>query len=328
MKMEKLYRSVLALVSLSAALAFFAHCSDPSPSDVSQTFDLSDPEKRIHIILRVQDVYYFNADFEKNLQLIVGDEFKTFDMVSLSRLIDSFIEDKMLLTAARNSDLSVSWQEQKEYLSKASNDSFPDGKDSPLDEMETQSLLERLLVEKYIYEIVKNIDVNPDEISAYYEKNKREFLRPDRVSVSQILLDTEEKAIEIFDSVKGSTEGVFQQMAKEVSLGVEASKSGHLGVFELNQLPAEMEKVIFSLKEGEISQVVESAYGFHIFRLDKKMESELEVLEKISSDIRLKILDQKIKQTVAQHLVELKETMDWEFFPKNLSFPYQRNSNE
>ncbi len=194
--------------------------------------------------------------------------------------------------------------------------------------METQSLLERFLIEKYMYGIVKNIEVEPDEISDYYDLNKREFLRPERVSVSQILLDTEEKAVEIFDRVKGSTEDVFQQMAKEVSLGVEAPKGGHLGVFEINQLPAEMEKVIFSLKEGETSQVVESAYGFHIFRLDKKLEPELEVLEKMSADIRLKILDQKIKQSVSNHLRDLNDTLDWEFFPKNLSFPYQRNSNE
>ncbi len=128
MKMFQLYKSGLALMSLSTALAFFAHCSDPSPSELSQTYNLSDPEKRIHIILRVQEKYYFNADFEKHLQLIVGEEFKTLDLVSLSRLIDSFIENKLLLTAARNSNLSVSWQEQKQYLANASNESGSEGK--------------------------------------------------------------------------------------------------------------------------------------------------------------------------------------------------------
>ena len=328
MKMLQPYKSGLIWLSLSAALSFFINCSDRSPSELSQIFDLSDPEKRIHIILRIQAVYYFNADFEKHLRLIVGDEFKTLDLISISRLIDSFVEDKMLLTAAKNSDLSVSWQEQKQYLAKASNDSLPDGTDSPLNEMETQSLLERFLIEKYIYEKVKNIEVEQDEIRDYYDVNKREFLRPERVSVSQILLDTEEKAVEVYDKVNGSSEVVFQQMAKEVSSGVEAPKGGHLGIFEMNQLPAEMEKVIFSLKEGETSKVVESAYGFHVFRLDKKLEPELEVLERVSIDIRVKILDQKIKQFVSRHLIDLKDTMDWEFFPNNLSFPYQRNSNE
>ncbi len=328
MKMLKMYKSGLALMFLSTALFIFTHCNDRSPSEVSQTFNLSDPEKRIHIILRVQDAYYFNADFEKHLQLIVGNEFKTLDLISLSRLIDSFIEDKMFLAAARNSDISVSLQEQKQYLVKASNDSLPNEKDIPLTEVETQSLLDRFLIEKYIYEKVKNIEVEQDEIRDYYDLNKREFLRPERMSVSQILLDTEENAVEVFEKVSGSSEEVFQQVAKEVSLGVEASKGGHLGIFEMNQLPAEMEKVIFSLKEGETSQVVESAYGFHIFRLDEKLGPELETQEKVSTDIRIKILDLKIKQFISKHLLELKDVMDWEFYPKNLSFPYKRNSNE
>ena len=140
MNMLKLYKSGLVLMSLSATLLIFAHCNEPSPSEVSQAFNLSDPEKRIHIIFRLQDVYYLNADFEKHLQLIVGNEFKELDIASLSRLIDSFIEDKMLLMAARNGDIAVSLQEQKQYLAKASNDSLPNEKDIPLDEMEIQSL--------------------------------------------------------------------------------------------------------------------------------------------------------------------------------------------
>lgn len=328
MKMLKIYRSGLALLSLSAAFSLLTSCSDRSPSALTQTFDLSDPAKRIHIILRVHDAYYLNADFEKHLQLIIGDELATLDLVSLSRLIDSFIEDKILLTAARNSDLSMSWPEQKQVLAKASNDAVFDEIDGSIPEVETQSLLDRFLIDKYITQKVGDIEVGPAEIRDYYEKNKREFLRPERVSVSQILLDTEEKAVEVFDRVNGSSENVFQQMAKEVSLGVEAAKGGQLGIFEMNQLPVEMERVIFSLKEGETSQVVESAYGFHIFRLDKKLEPELEVLEKVTANIRLIILDQKIKQFVSRHLLELKDTMDWEFYPQNLSFPYLRNSNE
>ncbi len=325
--MLQLFKNGMAWMFLGVVLSLFIDCSDRSPLEETQSFNLSDPEKRIHIIIRVQDAFYLNADFEKHLQTIVGDEFKTLDLVSLSRLIDNFIEEKVLLAAAKNNNLSLSWQEQRQYLAKAASHSFPE-EDVPLNEMEAQSLLERFLTEKYLYEMVKDIEVEQDEINNYYELNKREFLRPERVSVSQILIDTEDKAVEIFNRVSDSSKDVFQKIAKEDSLGAEAANGGHMGIFEMSQLPVEMERVIFSLKEGETSLVVESAYGFHIFRLDKKLEPELQVLEKVSTDIRMKILDQKIKQFVSLHLLELKDTMDWEFYPKNLSFPYQRNSNE
>ena len=139
--MLHLFKNGLVLISLSVVLSLFVNCGDSSLSKESQAFNLSDPDKRIQIILRVQDAFYFNADFEKHLYTIVGDEFKTLDLVSLSRLIDNFVEDKMLLAAAGNSNLSVSWQEQKLYLAKVLSNSLPE-EDIPLDEMETQSVSE------------------------------------------------------------------------------------------------------------------------------------------------------------------------------------------
>lgn len=100
-----------------------------------------------------------------------------------------------------------------------------------------------------------------------------------------------------------------------------------MGTFEMGQLPYEMERVVFALKEGDMSQVVESSYGYHIFRLDKRHEPELISLEEAASSIKVKIVDQKIKQFMLQHLEELKERTVWSFYPQNLSFPYQRNNS-
>jgi parvulin-like peptidyl-prolyl isomerase len=89
-----------------------------------------------------------------------------------------------------------------------------------------------------------------------------------------------------------------------------------------------MEKVIFSLQEGEVSQVVESSYGYHIFRLDKKLESKLIPEEQASSEIELKILDQKIKKFLSGYIARLKDRLIWKVHAENLLFPYQRNDHE
>ena len=101
-----------------------------------------------------------------------------------------------------------------------------------------------------------------------------------------------------------------------------------MGVFEMGQLPFEMERVIFGLNVGEISQVVESTYGYHIFRLDAKFEPELAPQERVSEEIRIKILNRKIKQHLAEHLSGLKERWAWKAYPSNLSFQYKRTENE
>jgi len=309
-------------------LALAIYCDRGPTEEDSPGFDLSDPGKRIHVILRIEDSFYYNSDFEEHLRLLVGEEFRNLDIVSLSRLMDSFIEDKLLLKSAEDKNISVSLEEQRQGLAQMANESWPNQESSPPGEAESKALLQRLILKKYIAELVRDVEISEEAIGAYYEQNKRDFLRPERVAVSQILLPSEQKAVEVLESIKGAPEEVFRDVAREVSQGVEAEQGGQMGVFEMNQLPPEMEKIVFSLREGEVSQVVESAYGFHIFRLDRKLEPALDELIDVAEEIRISLLDQRIKQLISQNLEEMKKGMDWEFFPQNLSFPYQRNAND
>lgn len=97
-----------------------------------------------------------------------------------------------------------------------------------------------------------------------------------------------------------------------------------MGLFQRGQLPSEMEDAIFAMREGEVSPIIESSYGFHIFRLDKKFEPEQVSFEDAAPGIRRKILDLKIEAVRTRRLAELKENIQWRIFPENLSFPYQQ----
>ncbi len=304
----------------------FTSCSDDrsSKEDVDHVNGLKNDNS---IILQIQESYYFNTDLNKYIFLITGEDGSALSAVSLSRLFDSFVEEKLLRRSAKEMEISVTLEEQKQYLAKLAQISRTGEGNTSVDEKESRALLEGLIIDKYIYELIKEIKVQDDEAIEYYNLHKREFLHPERVKVSQILLDAEEKAIEILDKLDEATEAVFRNAAMESSIGMEASRGGLMGVFEMNQLPFEMEKVVFSLSEGEISQVVESSYGFHIFRVDEKYEPELIPLEEALPEIKVKILDQKIKQFIRQHIKELREQMEWNVFLQNLSFPYQRDSH-
>ncbi len=306
-------------------LFLFAFCGGKDTKKGSEGVDLGDTEKRDKIILSVEDSIYFNSDFEKHVSVIFRDNLSDLTVISLSRLFDNFIEEKILLQAAKNMNMNLTWEEKEEYLAKLSDELRLEGNKAQEEEMNTDVLFDKLLVEKYTYEFVKNIEVKEDEIKEYYKLNKREFFQPERIRVSQVLLKTEDKAIEILERVKISTEESFRKIVREESAGLEADKGGEMGVFERGQLPFEMEKVIFSLDEGEISSVLSSAYGFHIFRLDKKYGSELISESDASLKIKVMILDQKTKQLLSMHIEELENNMEWSFYLENLTFPYQRN---
>jgi parvulin-like peptidyl-prolyl isomerase len=149
-------------------------------------------------------------------------------------------------------------------------------------------------------------------------------LLPERVQVSQILVPTEERAVAVLRRIENAPEQEFRKAAREESSGPEAFKGGMMGVYRQGDLPYDMEKVIFALDVGKISQVVESAYGYHIFRLDRKFPPQLQSPAEAASAIRIKILERKIKEALAVHLGGLKDTLNWKTYPDNLFFSYQR----
>jgi parvulin-like peptidyl-prolyl isomerase len=282
------------------------------------------------VILRIEDSFYTNSDFKDYLLLTLGESYEEMPDLSLSRLADSFVEEKILLEAAKSRGIFLTDEEKKAFIARLSNE-FKLSEGMIQKEVKLDTLLEKLLIEKFTLELVEDISVDPEEIQEYYRSNKREFLQNEQRRVSQILLKTEEKAIEIYKIVRGAPTERFRQVAIEESEGVEASRGGVMGLFELGQLPVDMDKVVFSLKQGQVSQVIESEYGYHIFRVDEIIKSAPlpdKPDEEISSEIEMKILNKKISEFMHNYQDKLKSDLDWNFYPDRLSFSYQRNEYE
>jgi len=326
MKLLKSEFNLFFLLLTGVFILLFANCGEKGEQEGSLGINLEDPQKKSYVIIEIEDSEYLNSDFEKYVRGTFGNDQTALTPVSLSRLLDKYIEEKLVLQSASNQNISLSWEEKQEYLAKLSSELKSEGSEVSVEEMDTEILFDRLLIEKYTYELVKDIEVKEEEIKEYYNLHKREFLRPQRVEASQILLETEDQAIEVIERVKNASEDDFRKVAEAESIGLEAVKGGKMGVFEMGQLPFEMEQVLFSMEEGELSPVVESSYGYHIFRLDRRFEPDLISEEEASPDIRVKILDLKISYRISSHMEYLKSNIEWSFYPMNLSFPYQRDN--
>lgn len=326
MKLLELKHNLLFVFLTGVIIFLFANCGEMNEQESSSGVSLDDPEKKNYIIIEIEDSAYLNSDFEKYVRGTFGSDQKALTPVSLSRLLDKFIEEKLVLQSASSQNISLSWEEKQEYLAKLSSELKSEGSNISVEEMDTEILFDRLLIEKYTYVLVKDIEVKEEETKEYYNLHKREFLRPQRVEASQILLETEDQAIEVMERMKNISEEDFRRIAEAESIGLEAVKGGKMGVFEMGQLPFEMEQVLFSLEEGELSPVVESSYGYHIFRVDRRFEPELISEEDALPGIKVKILDMKINYRISSHVEYLKNEIEWTFYPMNLSFPYQKDN--
>jgi parvulin-like peptidyl-prolyl isomerase len=314
-----------ALAALSVlALGAGAYKPDEGGGPVSRVAGLVQGKLRGRPVLRVEARDLFNADFRTYLEA-TGADAKGLPPESLSRLFDRFADEMILLEAARERAIALTEDEKKEYLSKLAVDAIGAASGGEAGApVPSEGAFDRLLVEKYIFLVVRDTRVDPAEVRDYYEGHKKDFLVQGRVQVSQILVDTEEKAVSVLQRLVRGGEPEFRKIAAEESIGPEAPKGGVMGVFQQGDLPADMEKVIFSLDEGRTSQVVESSYGFHVFRLDRKYPPALRDESEAAAEIQKRIMAQKMKDALALHLAGLKDTLSWQAFPENLFFAYQR----
>ena len=88
------------------------------------------------------------------------------------------------------------------------------------------------------------------------------------VRASHILVKTEEEAKKLYDEIKGGKS--FAEAAEEVSLCPSGQNGGDLGFFSKGMMVKPFEDACFSMEAGEISQPVQTQFGWHLIQLTGK----------------------------------------------------------
>lgn len=145
-------------------------------------------------------------------------------------------------------------------------------------------------------------------LSQYYETNKSRFQEPEQRSASHILILTQGKdkaaakaqAEKLLAQVKANP-AVFADLARKHSEDPgSAVKGGSLGTFGRGAMVPPFEKAVFSMKVGEISDLVESEFGFHIIRVDGIVPGTLLAFETVKDDIRAELTAQEAERKFAE----------------------------
>ncbi|MGZ3612751.1 MAG: peptidylprolyl isomerase, partial [Thermodesulfobacteriota bacterium] len=112
--------------------------------------------------------------------------------------------------------------------------------------------------------------IDEKEALQYYEEQRSSFQLGRRVRARQIVLADGEEAIQVLKRLKKGEN--FEKVAMEKSLGPEKIHGGDLGYFSQGEKPAEFD-LVFDMEVGTISGVIKSPYGYHLFKLEEKIEA-------------------------------------------------------
>jgi hypothetical protein len=205
------------------------------------------------------------------------------------RVISSVIERKILYTYIKDKTPGFNLNDPGRYtkclaqvndVSAASPEFF--SKPKSRERIKTK-LCEQSIIEQYLAEqLFGGLTATPEEVQSYYRRHEKDFKKPARVILRQIVVADEAKAHALRKEVKPSN---FIALARQNSMAPEATNGGLVGPFSKEQLPTLFD-IAFSLGIGEISGVIKSEYGFHIMMPIERFPPQTQPLAEVSDAIR------------------------------------------
>jgi peptidyl-prolyl cis-trans isomerase C len=168
--------------------------------------------------------------------------------------------------------------------------------------------------------VIPEIAVSEEESRAFYDQNTSMFEKPEQVQARHILIKTTEEATEdqkkearkkIDDIRKKVVAGEdFADLAKTYSEGPSNVRGGDLGYFSRGQMVKPFEDVAFSLKKGEISEVVETQFGYHIIEVTDHQPASVVAYETAQAQIEERLKQEKSLRQIRQYIETLRENAD------------------
>ncbi len=148
-------------------------------------------------------------------------------------------------------------------------------------------------------DMAKDLAVSKADLDKAYEENLQQYTRPEQRHARHILIKVSPDASEgvrkaarekIEAALKRVRSGEdFAKVAKEVSQDSSAKQGGDLGWFAQGAMVPQFDAQVFSMQPGEISDVVETQFGFHIIKLEGVKPREVLPLEKVKAELEAEI---------------------------------------
>lgn len=230
-------------------------------------------------------------------------------------VLSDLIDRHLLLAEAARLNISVTDREVDEVIAQRKADRLKDATAEPdpltadvvRARTKDQLTIERLLLR----EVAARVALGPDDTKNYYDQHPEEFKLGEEIRVSQIVVlkrdpvDLEaKKQADALRVMLNRTD--FAKLAREQSAGPEAVKGGDLGWFGHGMMPPEFD-VCFQLHKGQISSVIETQYGFHIFKLMDRRDGQVLPFNDVEHRIALKLQRAAVEKAQVAYVERLRQ---------------------
>lgn len=151
----------------------------------------------------------------------------------------------------------------------------------------------------------QKVVVSDEEIKAFYEKHKEQYVTPKRLHIRIILHSSQQKLRALKQRIEQG-EISFAEAARKHSRGPGAEQGGDLGLVNWKDLGSTWKEQIEPLNPGDLSRVFSTQGNAALLKLESLQSSSSQQLSKVRDEIRQKIFSKKLKQRYQEYVQELR----------------------
>ncbi len=220
------------------------------------------------------------------------------DKLILSRANEIGIEVRDKLVDQRVEEIKAKYASEQVFLDALVKNgaNVTDLRDKILDQLKIKFVID--------HEVKSKVFVNPQEVTEYYAQNKDSFQKSRRVNLDSIYItfigDKETARARAKEAMALIKEGKdFAEVAKQYS------DSSSIGIVEEGQLLPDVEKIVFSLMQGQVSDPVETDKGIFIFKLKGETPAQVAELKEVKDQVYNLLYRKKFQERFEQWLGKL-----------------------
>jgi peptidyl-prolyl cis-trans isomerase SurA len=166
-------------------------------------------------------------------------------------------------------------------------------------------------------EVGRRLQLSPSQEQAYYEAHKQEFMQPEQIKLSEILIPTPADANDAAiaqaqakaESIEGKLKagGNFEDLAKANSGGPTAAQGGDLGMYKRGALAKVLEDQTFNLKAGEWTAPIRTRQGFVILKVTDHVAAGVAPLKDVEQQVQEGMYSEAMQPALRAYLTKLRE---------------------
>jgi peptidyl-prolyl cis-trans isomerase C len=291
-------------------------------------FDITEEDLEKEIKPRLEQMVARNKQLPPFLieQLKARMRAEALERMIVERLIDEKVKDAQIVVTEEDVNDFIKTMAASENLSVADMKALIEASGQNFEQWKQRMQFEKRLAYQKLFEskFDDKVNITEEDAREYYLENQQDFEIPEQVRASHILImpDTSDPNVDP-DEAKAAAKAKAEALLKQIRSGADfaelakansdcpsASRGGDLGFFARGRMVPAFEQAAFAMKVGQVSDVVETKFGYHIIKVTDRKEAGTKTFEEVKDALMAMLRAKKQAELAEQYIESLKAEAD------------------